>query len=82
MGSSNNLFNPRLEAFVANHVRFGLSVEHRFEFADGEVEIIVDDDVIEILPTGHVAYGIVETPLDDGVAVCASVPEPPFQFVP
>src|SRR5690606_12020017 len=43
-------------------------------------QVIVDDDVVELVPVRDVAYCIPEAPQDDGFTVGTAVPKAPFQF--
>ena len=59
-----------------------LSVEYRFEFADGDIHVIVNDDEVEFVPVRHVAPGLLQTAGDDLIVVSAAIPQAPLQFRP
>jgi hypothetical protein len=50
------------------------------QLAERAAEVIVDDDVVELVPVPHVARRVAQAPLDDVLGIGAAPAQPPFEL--
>ena len=54
--------------------------DHGRQAIERGVEIVIDDDVIELVPMRHVAPRVLEPALDDGLGVRLAPAQPPLEL--